>query len=60
MSKTSKRYAIAIAVLLTCAVIQVGTMDYEDAVASDTYYCGMVREGYWPAYNERIDCEVVE
>ena len=34
-----------------------GSADYEDQKAEAEYYCAMVFNGYWGAYNKSIDCE---
>ena len=34
----------------------VGSFDYQDAQASEQFYCAMVQERTWPAYNSAIDC----
>lgn len=35
----------------------VGGMDYQDDVESEAFYCDMVAEGSWPAYDKAIECE---
>lgn len=34
----------------------VGGMDLQDAKQSEAFYCDMVAEGTWPAYDKAIDC----
>ena len=31
--------------------------DYQSAIDQEDHYCEMVSQGYWPAYNESINCE---
>jgi hypothetical protein len=57
MNKTSKRYAVAIALVLIYAVAKVGTMDHQDAELAGEHYRAMVCAGYWPDYdNRQPDC----
>ena len=34
----------------------VGSFDYQDAQANEQFYCTMIQEGTWPAYDNSIDC----
>jgi hypothetical protein len=35
----------------------VGSMDFQDAVEAEEFYCDMVREGTYPHYNKEINCD---
>lgn len=41
------------------AVITSGCGDYEQQVLEAKHYCYMVDDGYWPSYDDSIDCEKV-
>lgn len=48
-------------IVLACVLfVFAGKMQYEDVLAEEAHYCAMVAEGYWPAYDETIDCEGIE
>ena len=36
-----------------------GQSDLEAEQAEEAHYCSMVRDGFWPAYDDAIDCAVV-
>lgn len=44
---------LLLSAILVLALLAVGSMDYDDAVAADTHYCEMVARGYWPNYEQR-------
>lgn len=48
-----KKHLFAFGVLFAgiSALLVVGQMDYEDAVAQERLYCKNVREGVWPDYD---------
>jgi len=35
----------------------VGGMDYQDQMSQQKYYCQMVDDGYWPNYDQSINCD---
>lgn len=37
--------------LILAAMSWVGSMDYEDALLGQQYYCKMVANGHWPDYD---------
>lgn len=46
-------------IFLALVVLLVGCDDYDHEVRQVKGYCEMVELGYWPAYNEDINCEKV-
>lgn len=35
----------------------VGDMDLQNEIESEAFYCDMVAQGNWPAYDKAIECE---
>jgi len=42
---------------LFIVILMIGEMDARDQERHEEFYCAMVAEGSWPAYNEDIDCD---
>ncbi len=48
------------ALLVVLALLgSAGQSDLEAAQAEEAHYCAMVRDGYWPAYDDAIQCAAV-
>lgn len=50
----------AAALLAVLALLgSAGQSDLEAEQAEEAHYCSMVADGYWPAYDDAIDCSAV-
>lgn len=50
----------AAALLAVLALLgSAGQSDLEAEQAEEAHYCSMVRDGYWPAYDDAIQCPAV-
>lgn len=45
--------------ILMMVIMLVGCDDYDQQVLEAKHYCYMVDDGYWPNYDDSIDCEKV-
>ena len=53
---TKPWHLVVLGVVFAVLFGMVGSFDYQDAQASEQFYCAMVQERTWPAYNSAIDC----
>lgn len=59
--RASAPWFLPAAVLLAVLALlgSAGQSDLEAELAEEAHYCAMVRDGYWPAYDEAVTCPAV-